>query len=68
MNLRWTLVLRLYRRGSGALDVIGVCEDPNTGEQQAFRTQEELWAIVQAKDPEAQPSARTASKKRSRTH
>lgn len=49
MHNRSVLILRFpsladdTRRGP-----VGVCEDPGTGEQRAFTTADELWALVQA--------------------
>ena len=47
VNHRKTLILRLYRQGLNTNACIaGVCEDPDSGFQQAFGTEAELWAIV----------------------
>lgn len=49
MEQRRSLILRVYRRQQArGRDVVGACEDPQSGRQQPFRTQEELWSIVLA--------------------
>lgn len=50
MHNRRVLILRfpaLADRGHAI--PVGVCEDPDTGEQEAFATAADLWAIVQGR-------------------
>lgn len=50
MHNRRVLILRfpaLADRGRAV--PVGVCEDPDTGEQEAFATAADLWSIVQAR-------------------
>ena len=54
MDVRCTLVLRLYRSQAAATGALGVCEDPQSGNQQPFSNAAQLWAIVERwLDPEA---------------
>ncbi len=60
MDNRDTYVLRIFRRpapggqGRGAADaamppgLVGVIEDPATGERRSFHDREELWALLTA--------------------
>jgi hypothetical protein len=50
MHNRQVLILRFPALADeGRRGPVGVCEDPGTGEQCAFATAEELWALVQAR-------------------
>jgi hypothetical protein len=65
MDRRDTYVLRIFRRpapgglGSGTgraratpAWLVGVVEDPATGERRSFHDREELWALLTAPDEE----------------
>lgn len=50
MRNRRVLILRFPALADQGQSVpVGVCEDPDTGEQNAFATAADLWAIVQAR-------------------
>ncbi len=66
MQIRQVLILRfpaLADDGHGTL--VGVCEDPGTGEQNAFTSAGELWAIVQARLSACDPPRTTSRALRS---
>ncbi|MEO8040493.1 MAG: hypothetical protein ABI794_17120 [Betaproteobacteria bacterium] len=49
MHNRQVLILRFPALADeGRRGPVGVCENPGTGEQWAFASAEELWALVQA--------------------
>ena len=49
MHDRRVLILRLPALADkGRRGIVGVCEDPGTGEQHAFASADELWALVEA--------------------
>jgi hypothetical protein len=48
MRNRQVLILRFPALADeGRRGLVGVCENPGTGEQWAFASAEELWALVQ---------------------
>jgi hypothetical protein len=48
MRNRRVLILRFPALADqGRIVPVGVCEDPDTGEQKTFATAEDLWSIVQ---------------------
>lgn len=50
MHNRRVLILRFPALADRERAVpVGVCEDPDTGEQEAFATAADLWAIVQGR-------------------
>lgn len=50
MQNRQVLILRFPAlTDEGHRTLVGVCEDPGTGEQNAFTSADELWALVQAR-------------------
>jgi|GEM_PF-3715609 len=59
MHNRRVLILRFPALADRERSVpVGVCEDPDTGEQQVFTTAADLWAIVQSRLP-AEVASRT---------
>jgi hypothetical protein len=47
MRNRKVLILRFPALADdGRMVPVGVCEDPDTGEQRAFATADDLWSIV----------------------
>jgi hypothetical protein len=50
-------IVRIYRRGFRSL--VGLVEDPKSGEQWRFKNMEELWAVLgtRLRSPRSSPGA-----------
>lgn len=66
MHDRPVLILRFAALADeGRRGPVGVCEDPGTGEQKAFTSADELWALVQARLGACDPPRTTSRALRS---
>ena len=60
-----TYVVSVYRRSSEpGKEIAGLAERPGSGERQAFRTPQELWAFLTEPRTRRGPKARSVSSKR----
>lgn len=66
MHNRPVLILRFPALADeGRRGPVGVCEDPGTGEQRAFTSADELWALVQERLGASDPPTTTTRALRS---